>query len=700
MGKFLVIVESPTKAKTLNKYLSNDYIVKFCMGHIRDLPKSGMTIQKNIKTSKKQQNKLNTQSTLAKCIGIDPYHGWKAQYELLPGKEKMINELKILAKKSNHIYLATDLDREGEAIAWHLQELIGVDGKRFSRVRFNEITRNAITLAFEKPSTLDMNLVYAQQARRFMDRVIGYMISPLLWKKMFYGLSAGRVQSVAVRLIIDREREINTFLPEEYWELYAYLKTPKVKQLIMQVTHHNDKKFKPINQQQTQVAMSLLKSANYVVLGKENKLTDNKPGAPFTTSTLQQAACTYLGYSVKKTMLLAQRLYEAGYITYIRTDSTNLSKDALNMARRYIKHNFGNKYLPQYPTKYFSKNNTKEAHEAIRPSDINILAEHLNNIESNMQKLYKLIWCQFIASQMTPAQYNSIVLTVVAGEFKLRAYGSILCFDGWTKAMLLPILHKKEEYCILSIIEISQILVLEKLLSGRHFTKPPARYSEASLVKELEKRGIGRPSTYVSIISTIQYRGYVHLNNHFFYANKIGEIVTNRLVKNFKELMNYEFTAYMENSLDQIALNQQEWKIVLDTFFDKLSQQLYVAEQDPQDGGMQPNLMVMTSINCPMCFRKMGIRIASTGIFLSCSGYNLALQERCKSTINLLQESKFLNIMKGEKVERKEVNVLQQACRRCSTCRTVMDSYLIDNKRKLYICGNNPLCNGYEIEQG
>ncbi|PWC20795.1 type I DNA topoisomerase [Brenneria roseae subsp. roseae] len=697
MGKALVIVESPAKAKTINKYLGNDYVVKSSVGHVRDLPTSGSVSKKSADSNKdktKKAVKKDEKSALVNRMGVDPYHGWKANYEILPGKEKVVSELKTLAENAEHIYLATDLDREGEAIAWHLREIIGGDDKRFSRVVFNEITKNAIQQAFQKPDKLNIDRVNAQQARRFMDRVVGYMVSPLLWKKIARGLSAGRVQSVAVRLIVDREREIKAFVPEEYWELHADLLSGNDDQLQMQVTHHNGKPFKPVNKDQTQAAVSLLEKASYVVAEREDKPTSSKPGAPFITSTLQQAASTRLGFGVKKTMMMAQRLYEAGYITYMRTDSTNLSQDALTMVRGYIGDEFGKRYLPEAANHYSSKENSQEAHEAIRPSDVKVLADSLKDMEADAQKLYQLIWRQFVACQMTPARYDSTTLIVEAVGYQLRAKGRTLRFDGWTKVM--PALRKNDEDRTLPTVAVGEQLALQKLLPGQHFTKPPARYSDASLVKELEKRGIGRPSTYASIISTIQDRGYVRVENRRFYAEKMGEIVTDRLEENFRELMNYDFTARMESSLDQVANNQAEWKAVLDEFFAEFSKQLETAEQDPEEGGMRPNQMVMTSIDCPTCGRKMGIRTASTGVFLGCSGYALPPKERCKSTINLIPEAEVLNVLEGDEAE---TNALR-ARRRCSKCGTAMDSYLIDNQRKLHVCGNNPACDGYEIEEG
>ncbi|MDC9596238.1 type I DNA topoisomerase [Xenorhabdus anantnagensis] len=697
MAKALVIVESPAKAKTINKYLGNDYVVKSSVGHIRDLPTSGTVSQKSSSSStdkNKKKVKKDEKTALVNRMGVDPYHGWEANYQILPGKEKVVSELQTLAEKADRIYLATDLDREGEAIAWHLREVIGGDDSRFSRVVFNEITKNAIKQAFDKPGELNIDRVNAQQARRFMDRVVGYMVSPLLWKKVARGLSAGRVQSVAVRLVVEREREIKAFVPEEYWQLYADLMAKGDTPLHMEVTHEKGKPFKPVNAQQTQSAVSLLEKAKYKVIDREDRPTSSKPSAPFITSTLQQAASTRLGFGVKKTMMMAQRLYEAGHITYMRTDSTNLSQDALEMVRGYISSNFGDKYLPKSANIYSSKENSQEAHEAIRPSNVDVMAEELKDMEADAQKLYQLIWRQFIACQMMPAKYDSTTLTVQAGDFELRAKGRTLRFDGWTKVMLT--LRKGDEDNTLPVIEVGTELDLQELIPSQHFTKPPARFSEASLVRELEKRGIGRPSTYASIISTIQDRGYVRVENRRFYAEKMGEIVNDRLGENFNELMSYDFTARMENQLDHVANNEVDWKGVLDEFFSNFSEQLDIANKDPDEGGMRPNPMVITSIECPTCSRPMGIRTATTGVFLGCSGYALSPKERCKQTINLIPENEILNILEGDDAE---TNALRARCR-CKKCGTAMDSYLIDNQRKLHVCGNNPACDGYEVEEG
>lgn len=705
MGKSLVIVESPAKAKTINKYLGKDFVVKSSVGHIRDLPTSSSLSAKNDSTSNEKKAptvkgvkrvKADPKHALVRRMGVDPYNDWQANYQILPGKEKVVSELQALAKNADHVFLATDLDREGEAIAWHLQEIIGGDASRFSRVVFNEITENAIKQAFEKPSEVNIPRVNAQQARRFMDRVVGYMVSPLLWKKVARGLSAGRVQSVAVRLIVEREHEIKAFIPEEFWRVHVDLKTESQTQPLLNVEVQNKGKaaFKPVTEAEAMQTVSTLKNATFIVSDREAKPTTSKPSAPFITSTLQQAASTRLSFGVKKTMMLAQRLYEAGHITYMRTDSTNLSADALTMAREYIQKYYGDAYLPESANQYSNKDNSQEAHEAIRPSDVSVLPEMLNDMEPDAKRLYQLIWSQFLACQMTPAKYDSTTITITADEYLLRAKGRTLKFDGWTK--VLNAVRKNEEDTTLPMVSVGDVLPVNEIFPDQHFTKPPARFSEASLVKELEKRGIGRPSTYASIISTIQDRGYVRVESRRFYAEKMGEIVVDRLESSFRELMSYDFTANMENNLDKIAKNEANWKAILDAFFADFSKQLETAEKEVEDGGMLPNSVVLTAIDCPLCSRKMGIRTGSTGVFLGCSGYALPPKERCKSTINLIAETEVLNILEGEDAETKAL----LARKRCPKCATAMDSYLIDPKRKLHVCGNNPNCDGYQLEEG
>ena len=708
MGKSLVIVESPAKAKTINKYLGKDFVVKSSVGHIRDLPTAGSSkgavdpkeraaqaakTRKMAPEKKAEYKKVKAREQLIRRMGIDPQHGWKANYQILPGKEKVVSELQKLAANADAIYLATDLDREGEAIAWHLREAIGGDESRYQRVVFNEITKKAITEAFEHPSQLDQNRVNAQQARRFLDRVVGYMVSPLLWAKVARGLSAGRVQSVAVRLVVEREREIHAFVPEEYWEVHAELLSKQGDTVRFQVRKHRGEAFNPTSEAETLAATAELEALPYAVSQREDKPTKSRPSAPFITSTLQQAASTRLGFGVKKTMMMAQRLYEAGYITYMRTDSTNLSAEAVAACRDYIGKNFPKAYLTDEPRLYSSKDGAQEAHEAIRPSDVNVSQAALKGMDRDAERLYELIWRQFVACQMPDAQYTSTVVTVAAGDYQMNARGRIVKFDGYTRVQVPA--GRKGEDTVLPDMKEGDILSLEKLDPAQHFTKPAPRYGEASLVRELEKRGIGRPSTYASIISTIQDRGYVRQENKRFYAEKMGEIVTQRLQKSFTELLDYGFTASMEAHLDEVAQGKLEWRELLDQFYSEFSGLLEKAGE-PEPAGMQPNEPTMTDIPCSKCGRPMQIRTASTGVFLGCSGYALPPKERCKQTINLTPGDEAIREDADDEAESR----LLRTKHRCKLCNTAMDSYLIDESRKLHVCGNGPDCPGFEVEAG
>ncbi len=709
MGKSLVIVESPAKAKTINKYLGSDYIVKSSVGHIRDLPVSGSGSKSDPKErarqaaitrkmdpeEKAEHKKRKAREQLVARMGVDPDQNWDARYEILPGKEKVVSELKRLAKSADHIYLATDLDREGEAIAWHLQETIGGESDKYRRVVFNEITKRAIQDAFKDPGQLDGNRVNAQQARRFLDRVVGYMVSPLLWAKIARGLSAGRVQSVAVRLIVEREREIRKFVPEEYWQLHADLASTQASDPVnFEVTRYLGKAYRPTNESDSSEHVARLKQGQFEVAKREDKPTRSRPSAPFITSTLQQAASNRMGFSVKKTMMLAQRLYEAGFITYMRTDSTNLSQDAIASCREFVEKQFGDRYLPEKPRVYGSREGAQEAHEAIRPTDVGRRPTDIKGLEKDAEKLYELIWHQFIACQMADAEFLSTSIMVANGDYELRTRGRIIKFEGFLKAA--PQSSKKDEDIALPDIQVGETLDLNKLDPSQHFTKPSPRYTEASLVKELEKQGIGRPSTYASIISTIQDRGYVRLQNRRFYAEKMGEIVTERLAESFPNLMDYDFTAHLEGELDEIAEGDVNWKKVLNDFYARFRGQLEEAERT--DGGMRANTPTETDIPCPSCGRYMQIRVASTGVFLGCSGYSLPPKERCKTTINLIAGDEVVSA--DEDVEGEGETRLLRKKRRCPKCSTAMDSYLIDEKRKLHVCGNHPDCSGYEVEEG
>lgn len=699
-GKALVIVESPAKAKTINKYLGDDFIVRSSVGHVRDLPVSGANKAKAAAKSDESLSKEEkAQQALVRRMGVDPEHGWQAVYEVLPNKTKVIKELKSLAKDADKIYLATDMDREGEAIAWHLREVIGGDDSKYQRVVFNEITKSAIQNAFKEPGKLDIDRVNAQQARRFLDRVVGFMVSPLLWQKIARGLSAGRVQSVATRLVVEREREIRAFIPEEYWQIHADTHATSGKgedaqrNIRLEALKQAGKTLKLTNKEQTDKVLAVLKSNDYVVKTREEKPTQSRPSAPFITSTLQQAASTRLGFSVKKTMILAQRLYEAGHITYMRTDSTFLSGDALAKVRSHIEDSFGTKYVPEKPNFYGNKQNAQEAHEAIRPSNVDLRSTQLKGVERDAIRLYELIWRQFVACQMPPAKYLSVTLIVEAGDVELKARGRTMTFDGYTKVM--P--PAKNDDNLLPDVKQGETLVLDKLDPSQHFTKPPARYTEASLVKELEKKGIGRPSTYAAIISTIQDRGYVKLENKRLFAEKMGDIVTDRLTESFPDLMDYTFTAGLEDKLDHVAEGEQDWKDVLDNFYGGFKVKL---EHAKDKDGMRPNDPTdVPDVHCDLCERPMQLRTGSTGVFLGCTGYNLPPKERCKGTKNLMPVEAFANLDEGESDEVAEVRDLMEK-KRCPKCDTAMDGYIVDGGLKLHICGNNPDCDGYLLEEG
>ncbi len=705
MARSLVIVESPAKAKTINRYLGKDFVVKSSVGHIRDLPTGGKAVDPRARAEEAKKTKAlspakreayktkRARQQLVRRMGVNPDAGWAAAYEILPGKEKVVEELQKLAANAPVIYLATDLDREGEAIAWHLREAIGGDEDRYRRVVFNEITRKAIQEAFVDPGEIDMDRVRAQQARRYLDRVVGFELSPLLWAKVARGLSAGRVQSVAVRLIVERERDIRAFIPEEYWDVFADLKGDGGKgEVKFQVTQWQGKAFRPSNESEANAAVAELGGSSYVVSKRDDRPTRSKPNAPFITSTLQQSASTRLGFSVKKTMTMAQRLYEAGYITYMRTDSTNLSTEAVEGCRLFIQENFGDDYLPNEAKRYSNKEDAQEAHEAIRPSNVGTRSDHIEGVDADAIRLYELIRNQFLACQMTEARYLSTSIKVKAGDFELSARGRILQFDGFTRVM--PPLSRKDEDQSLPDYREGEQMNLGDITPVQHFTKPTPRFGEASLVKELEKLGIGRPSTYASIISTIQDRGYVTLNNRRFHAEKIGELVTDRLIENFDNLLDYRFTANMEEELDKIAKGDTQWNEVLDTFYGDFSDKLVLAKQ--AEDGMRANAPTDTDIECPKCGRHMQVRNGSTGVFLGCSGYALKPKERCTHTINLISGEEAVDVDQDEEAESK---LLRQR-HKCPKCDHAMLNYLVDEGRKLHICGNNPDCSGFEIEKG
>ena len=694
MSKSLVIVESPAKAKTISKYLGSEYIVQSSVGHIRDLPKKGTgitkrsSLPKNISPEEKARLKaVNDRNRLIRRMGIDPDNGWKADWQIIPEKEKVLKSLKKAAKNVDNIYLATDLDREGEAIAWHLKEALGSDKYNYSRVRFNQITKDAILESFSDPKEIDLNLVKAYRARRFLDKVIGFELSPLLWKKIARGLSAGRVQSVALRLLDEKERLIQEFIPEEFWEIYLYASTDKNEKIKFNLlTKKNDPLLK---KSEVEEIKRKIESSELVINEIVKKPVKIKPKAPFITSTLQQSASTRLGFNVKRTMRVAQKLYEGGLITYMRTDAPSLSKESINEARKYVNENLGNNYLTNSPRIYSGSENAQEAHEAIRPTNSFLTPKDVINLSEEESRLYSLIWERFIASQLPDAEYLSTSAKVYVGEKIFVAKGRELVFDGFTRVLKTS---SKEEDILPSLHE-DQLISMDSVELEQKFTKPPARYSEAALVRELEKKGIGRPSTYANIISTIQDRGYVQIENKRFFVKKIGHIVAERLIESFHDIMDYDFTANLENNLDEVANGEADWRDVLDNFYKSFQNDLISASDE--DSGMRPgNIPTTTDIVCPCGKTNMVIRNSSNGVFLGCSGYQNEGKDKCKETLNLISGDEAVSVDDSEEAE----NLLIK--KRCPKCDTSMDNYLIDEFRKLHVCGKNPDCNGYIVEDG
>ena len=691
MGKSLVIVESPSKASIINRYLGSDYIVKASVGHIRDL--ATVAPQTKDKTKKVKVSKEQAQFN---SMGIDPKNHWAANYDIMPDKHKVVSELKKLSKDADKVYLATDLDREGEAIAWHLKEVLGGSDDKYLRVKYPEITKAAISKAFENPGRINMDLVNAQQTRRFLDRVVGFMVSPLLWKKVARGLSAGRVQSVAVELIVDREREIKAFIPEEYWNIDANTLTSKNETLKLALTQIDGKKAVIKDGTQAQSIVAELKNETFKVVSVETKKGKQQALPPFTTSTLQQVANQKLGFSVRKTMTIAQRLYEQGLITYMRTDSVNLSDEAIAAARDIVSRNFGDKYLPEKPNYYKSKESAQEAHEAIRPS--HPLDPLPSGIERDAQRLFDLIKARYLASQMSPQLFETTQITVQAGKYTFKVSGKHVLFDGFKKVYNFT----KNEEVLLPELKEQDILKLEELLPSQHFTQPPARFNEASLVKELEKDGIGRPSTYAAIISTIQERGYVTINQGRFFAERMGEIVTDRLRFSFKDLMDKNFTASMEDELDEIACGKKDWIESLDNFYKGFEVELNHATLPATEGGMPENSpLEIKEFTCPECGKyHMAVQSGKTGMFLSCLGYydkDVKATDRCKKTLNLRPID--LAAISAHKLSDEDEAAILRSRARCPICHSVMDTYIIDETHKLHLC-STPNCKGYLLETG
>ncbi|OGJ37213.1 MAG: DNA topoisomerase I [Candidatus Pacebacteria bacterium RIFOXYB1_FULL_39_46] len=625
----LVVVESPTKARKLRDYLGDGFVVEASVGHIRDLPKSK--------------------------LGIDIDHDFEPEYAVVPGKQKVITQLKKQAKNADKIYLAMDPDREGEAIAWHVKHILTEKGtdREFLRATFHQITKDAVQEAMAHPSKILMELVDAQQARRVVDRLVGYKVSPVLWKKVRRGLSAGRVQSVALRLIVEREREIEAFKPEEYWEIAVGLNVEDSKITVFadnkpiqplpigifvaQVTKVDTKKYEPKQEKDVTPVIDLLEKAAYTIVKIEQKDRQRHSLPPFITSTLQQSAANRLGFSAKQTMAVAQQLYEEGIITYHRTDSFTLAASALNDARQVVKTEFGQEYLPEKVRVFANKSkNAQEAHEAIRPTNAklhpNQLLAKISSLSTRHQKLYDLIWRRLIASQMAPARYKQTKATIEAkhqqATAELIANGSIQEFAGWT------ILFKNSEDVILPDLAEQQSVYRADINPQQKFTLPPPRYNDASLIKELEKRGIGRPSTYASIISVILDRGYVERIEKRFWATNIGKVVSDFLLQYFPVIMDYDFTAEMEEDLDRIARGEKEWRQVVGNFFLPLSKKIKEVEETADRAEIP---VEKTGEKCPLCGEtdqgEIVIREGKFGKFRSCNRF-----PDCKFTENIVEK--------------------------------------------------------------
>ncbi|MEG1752820.1 MAG: type I DNA topoisomerase [Christensenella sp.] len=601
----LVIVESPAKAKTIEKFLGKGFAVRASNGHLRDLPKSK--------------------------IGVDVENNFEPQYTTIRGKAQLIKALKAEAKKSSKVYLATDPDREGEAISWHIANILGLDPAVVSRIEFNEITKDAVTTAIKEPRKIDMDRVAAQQARRVLDRLVGYKLSPLLWRKVRKGLSAGRVQSVTVKVIVDRENEIRAFKPEEFWTVSANLKKEK-QEFEAKYYGVGNEKAALSTKADAQAVLDAVKDADFVVSKVKTGTRKKNALPPFTTSFLQQSASGKLGYTAKKTMMLAQMLYEGvplkgantvGLITYMRTDSTRISKEAQDMALGYIKATFGEEYAPETPNVYRSRKNAQDAHEAIRPTYIENTPESIKQYLTNDQfKLYKLIYTRFLASQMMPAQFETLSYDFDANGQTFKASGSRVLFKGH-----LAVYDSKtddDDQKMLPKADEGEILECLGVTPKQNFTQPPARYTEAALIKFLEERGIGRPSTYAPIISTIQDRGYVAKEAKSFIPTELGEIVTDLMAKNFADIVDITFTADMEEKLDGVEQNGNDWKKVIGEFYKPFEKDLENGEKNIE-AIVIPE--VVSDIICEKCGANMVYKTGRFGEFLACPNY-----PECKNT--------------------------------------------------------------------
>src|SRR5262245_28487182 len=619
--KSLVIVESPEKANTINKYLGSDYVVKASLGHVKDLPKSK--------------------------LGVDIDNDFEPVYDVIPGKEKVIKELRTAAKSANRILLAADPDREGEAICQHLKEILDDSKAEVFRVLFNEITPKAIRAAIENPGRINQHIVDAQQARRILDRLVGYQVSPLLWDKVRRGISAGRVQTVALRLIVEREREIQAFVPQEYWSIIAKLEGHLPPQFEARLVKVMGKAAEVKNQQEADRILSAVKASDFLVESVVTKEKKRNPVPPFTTSKLQQDAARRLRFSVKKTMMLAQRLYEGielgeegriGLITYMRTDSTRVSNDAMEMVRSYISDIYGGPYLPEKPVVYKSKKDAQDAHEAIRPTFVGRRPDDLKAFLSEDElKLYRLIWTRFVASQMNPAVYDQTTVEISAKDYLFRATGRVMKFDGFLAVYeesadedTKPLEPDDEQDITLPPLTQGEKVRLIDITPRQHFTEPPPRFTEASLVKTLEEKGIGRPSTYATILSTIQDREYVTKDQGKFRPTELGTVVTDMLVKHFEDIFDVQYTARMEEELDEVEEGKMTWVEALDEFYKKFEKDLKKASKNMENLKAQE---LPTDEICDKCGSPMVIKWGQFGRFMACSAY-----PECKNTKEIATE--------------------------------------------------------------
>lgn len=645
----LVIVESPAKAKTIKKYLGPGYEVVASMGHIRDLPKT--------------------------LLGVDVEHGFKPRYVDIPGKTALIRQLKTMAADSDGVILATDPDREGEAISWHLAQLLKVDMEADNRVTFNEITKTGVEQGMAEPRQLDMDLVNAQQARRILDRIVGYKLSPFLWKKVRKGLSAGRVQSAAVSIIVDRENEIRAFISEEYWSIDALL-AATARGKAFPARFHGTKagKIKIENKEKADGILRDLENAVFQVGTVKRGVRQIAPAPPFITSTMQQEASRKLGFAARRTMKAAQELYEGvevegigaiGLITYMRTDSLRISEDARAEGNEFIKNTYGPDYLPPKPRYFKSRNNAQDAHEAIRPSQPSLTPERVkDSLTSDQFRLYKLIWDRFIASLMANCVHDTCQMDIYAGSYLFKASGYTVKFNGYTVLYVEGKDEENDENGPLPNLNEGDVLHLKELKGNQHFTQPPPRYTEATLIKTLEENGIGRPSTYAPTISTILAREYVEREGKALKPTGLGEVTTQLMKEQFPEVVDVDFTANMEQQLDGVERGKEDWVHTLDQFYKGFSETLAKAEENLSGERIQvPE--VESDVVCELCGRKMVIKSGRYGKFLACPGY-----PECKNTKRIVEETEGV----------------------CPKCGGVIIAKKSKNNRKFFGCSNYPNC--------